>query len=44
MTIDPKENFKSLQTIYVEISDAVEDTSNNKIDRQNITFTTAEVL
>ena len=44
MTIDPKENFKSLQTIYVGISDAVEDTSNNKISTQNITFTTAEVL
>jgi len=44
MTIDPKYNFKSLQTIFVGISDVVEDTSNNKIDAQNITFTTAEVL
>ena len=37
ITIDPKENFKSLQTIYVGISDVVEDTSNNKISTQNIT-------
>ena len=44
MTIDPKENFKSLQTIYVGINDVVEDTSNNKITPQNITFKTAEVL
>ena len=44
ITIDPKDNFKSLQTIYVGISDVVEDTSNNKISTQNITFNTAEVL
>ena len=44
MTINPYYNFKSLQTIYVGISDVVEDTSNNKISTQNITFKTAEVL